>query len=219
MFTCNNWLSTTKGYKTLRISLSPSCYAHCPDSSDLLRRNLSQRFFDDHMWLSVGFRDKKSCFTRAQRLGACMATLFLAMISNCMFYNDASEETTAAAALFQIGSISITVAQLYNSFMSSLIVLPPVLFITVFFSKLAPSASEKNQAKSNNNNNNTANRRPKAYWPHWCVYVAWTLVVVAILVSALFTVLYSMQWGKDKSEHWLQAFVLSFLSLQYSYNQ
>jgi len=32
---------------------------------------------DDHMWLSVGMRAKPSSFTRAQRLGTCMATLFL----------------------------------------------------------------------------------------------------------------------------------------------
>jgi len=29
-----------------------------------------------------------------------------------------------------------------------------------------------------------------AQWPHWCVYVAWSLTWVAILVSGFFAILY-----------------------------
>ena len=164
---------------------------------------MSRRFFDDHMWLSVGHRAKKSWFTRAQRLGVCMATLFLSMITNCMFYKDASEQTVTAP-LFSLGPISITGTQIYNSFMSSLIVLPPMIAITMLFSKSAPSNKPEgsyNNKNNNNNNNQNAAVRVKGQWPHWCCHVGWTLVALAMIVSAFFTILYSMQWGKVKAIH------------------
>ena len=51
----------------------------------------------------------------------------------------------------------------------------------------------------------------KRNWPSWTLYVGWTLVFLSITVSGFFLILYSMEWGKSKSEDWLVAFVLSFV--------
>jgi hypothetical protein len=37
------------------------------------------------------------------------------------------------------------------------------------------------------------------------------VVFLTIVVSAFFTILYSMQWGRDKSVQWLTTFLLSFI--------
>ena len=42
-------------------------------------------------------------------------------------------------------------------------------------------------------------------------YTAWVLCFASVCVSAFFTLLYSMQWGKEKSEHWLLSFFVSFV--------
>ena len=47
--------------------------------------------------------------------------------------------------------------------------------------------------------------------PYWCNYIAWTIVFLACLVAAFFTILYSMQWGSAKAGDWLKAFLLSFI--------
>ena len=44
----------------------------------------------------------------------------------------------------------------------------------------------------------------------WMRYIAWCLVFTTVLPSAFFVILYSMQWGGDKSNEWLTAFILSF---------
>lgn len=58
------------------------------------------------------------------------------------------------------------------------------------------------------------NRRPVIprpnNWPHWCVYIAWTLCVLAILASGFFAILYSFEWGRDKANRWLSNMMLSF---------
>lgn len=46
--------------------------------------------------------------------------------------------------------------------------------------------------------------------PHWVTYIAWAIAILAVLSSAFFLILYSMQWGIPKSEEWLTTFVLSF---------
>ncbi|XP_046581985.1 LOW QUALITY PROTEIN: uncharacterized protein LOC124289408 [Haliotis rubra] len=55
-------------------------------------------------------------------------------------------------------------------------------------------------------------KRKKKPWslPHWCTYIAWVVCFLSVVGSAFFTILYSMEWGKEKSNEWLIAFVLSF---------
>lgn len=48
-------------------------------------------------------------------------------------------------------------------------------------------------------------------WAYEMRYIAWALIILAILVCSFFIMLYSMQWGKDISEEWLSTFFLSFL--------
>ena len=46
--------------------------------------------------------------------------------------------------------------------------------------------------------------------PWWVIYPAWVLVFFGSTLPALFTLFYSMMWGKDKSNAWLTTQALSF---------
>lgn len=48
-------------------------------------------------------------------------------------------------------------------------------------------------------------------FPYWVAYIAWLLVVVGSFLSAFFVMLFSMQWGKQKSEEWVTTFLMSFI--------
>jgi len=208
MFLCDDWLALNKSDGSIRRTLKPSnAFTAANNSSALVRSNMFHRTVDDHMWLSVGMRAKPSTFTRAQRLGTCMATLFLAMITNCMFFRTADEQTLNSEAI-TLGPITLTPQQISNSIFSSLIVFPPVLIIIYFFSKSVPKSNTSDEPK-----NNDVQRRTvcNPTLPYWCVYIAWVLIALSILVSAFFTVLYSFEWGREKSIAWLTAFLLSFL--------
>ncbi|XP_077991802.1 polycystin-1-like protein 2 [Glandiceps talaboti] len=58
---------------------------------------------------------------------------------------------------------------------------------------------------------NEARKKSTCMLPHWCVYIAWCLVFLSSLASAFFTVLYSMEWGHDRSVDWLFSFLTSFV--------
>ncbi|KAL4239723.1 hypothetical protein ACF0H5_000526 [Mactra antiquata] len=58
---------------------------------------------------------------------------------------------------------------------------------------------------------NAEKKRKKPFmFPPWCNYIAWILCFLSIITPAFFTILYSMEWGKDKANEWLITFVLSF---------
>ncbi|CAF0819785.1 unnamed protein product, partial [Didymodactylos carnosus] len=46
--------------------------------------------------------------------------------------------------------------------------------------------------------------------PHWAIYIAWTLVILSILTCSFFIILYSMEWGRSRSNEWLSTMMLSF---------
>lgn len=48
----------------------------------------------------------------------------------------------------------------------------------------------------------------KTMLPHWCVYIAWFLVLVVSAVSAFIIFSYSMEWGRAKSLAWLSSVLL-----------
>lgn len=48
-------------------------------------------------------------------------------------------------------------------------------------------------------------------FPHWCIYVGWTLCILMTLTSAAFTLFYSMMWGKEQSNLWLTTMAISFV--------
>ncbi|XP_052262319.1 polycystic kidney disease protein 1-like 2 isoform X2 [Dreissena polymorpha] len=47
--------------------------------------------------------------------------------------------------------------------------------------------------------------------PHWCVYLAWGLVVLTSALSGSLTWLLSLQWGRERSLAWLTSMLLAVL--------
>ena len=51
----------------------------------------------------------------------------------------------------------------------------------------------------------------KQYFSKSLLIAAWTVANLAIFLSAFFVILYSMEWGAEKSNAWLLSYVLSFI--------
>ena len=89
-------------------------------------------------------------------------------------------------------------------------------------SKMLPEEDEKEDTKGNGCCGISAEEKQlmnqliivdeyedQRFWPHWVAYMAYVLAFLAVAASGFFLILYSMQWGKAKSEEWLTAFFLS----------
>ena len=208
LFKCEEWLSAAEGDGKIERIIHSYKDDTDQSSQSLIQTNIQKKLFDDHLWLSVGYRSTRSQFTRVQRLSVCLTILFLTMVSNAMWFGTGDSESKQVA--FTFGPISLTIHQLYTSVMSSLIVVPPIILITMIFAK-SEAKESKNMAKGALERDEARRKKKKKRLPYWCVFVAYILVVLSVTAGAFFTILYAFEWGKEKSEEWLVTFVLSFL--------
>lgn len=153
-------------------------------------------------------RPEKSTFTRCERLSCCVTLLFLTMISNAMFYGK-----DEAVEQIRVGPIKFALSSIYISFVGIIMTFPIVLTISMIFkkSKWQKEAEDRDKDRENVESFLTQKKEMKFRMPPKCLYVAYVLVVLSILLSGFFVVLYSMEWGKAKSEEWLKTFFMSFL--------
>ena len=214
VFLVDDWLSADEAdgwtQRTVHLSKNQDIAA----AKSLLRNNIKRKFFDDHIWLSVGYRKSRSSFTRVQRLCCCLAILYLMMITNAMFYGKGNETGNQAAIV--IGPIRMTIMQLYTSIFSSAIVVPPMLIITAIFTRAKPRPKKNKDGDTESNEAMGASDRADAKskkkgFPWWTLYIAYAILVAAVAASAFFTILYAFEWGKQKSEKWLVTFIFSFI--------
>ncbi|CAH1267495.1 CSMD3 [Branchiostoma lanceolatum] len=58
----------------------------------------------------------------------------------------------------------------------------------------------------------TDDKKKGCILPWWCVFIAWFLVFASCFLSALFTILYGSEYGREKAEAWLFTFFTSFFT-------
>ena len=197
VFIYEKWLSVEEDGGSLDCVIPVSNKADITTFSYLCNANFRHNITDSHLWMSVAIRPEKSNFTRAQRLSCCLALLFLTMIANAMFYGqDTGSKIT-------IGPIKFSLTGIYISLISALVAAPPVLLVTYLFRNARHMKPGKVQGSG-------IIITPTGL-PYACRFVAWAIVTAAIIVSGYFLILYSMEWGKVKSEGWLVSFFLSFM--------
>ncbi|XP_078682422.1 polycystin-1-like protein 2 [Branchiostoma floridae x Branchiostoma belcheri] len=192
-FVCNDWLGVEHGDGCLKRTLPPTAET---DVSLGQRFNLKlrEKFKDGHVWLSVVTSRPKSYFSRVQRLSCCVCLLFCKMITSAMWFKGAGQG--ASSVVLTIGSVELTAETLLVSLWTTLQVFPVNFIIVQIFRRCRPKGVPTSSGLQ---------------LPYWSVYVAWTLLVLTTLASGFFLMLYSMEWGRDKSIQWLTAFGLSFL--------
>ncbi|XP_062608038.1 polycystin-1-like protein 2 [Saccostrea cucullata] len=177
-----------------------------------------------HLWLSLLFRPQGN-FTRVQRLSCLFALICLIMISNAMFFRSSDENQNVDEVKF--GILRLSFRTFYVSCVGMLISTVPVTFAAfVFRNTRNPKSTESRIDNPKRNSfyplrNETYKSFSKldgeVFMPHqgtlprWVCYIAWISVLLAILSSSFFLILYSMEWGKANSEEWLLSLALSFL--------
>ncbi|XP_035662003.1 uncharacterized protein LOC118406206 [Branchiostoma floridae] len=161
-------------------------------------------FYDAQLWVSALLTSPGSSFTRAQRLSCCFTLLNTMMLSSAMWYR--GDNTTAGATVYNFGVVQITTEELYISLMSTLTVAPVNLLIVKLFrweASLSVHTPEMVVRASQGYLRRSVFRLAR--------YVAWVAVFLVSTSSGFFVILYSMDWGREKSDSWMKAFIMSFM--------
>ncbi|XP_045163703.2 polycystic kidney disease protein 1-like 2 [Mercenaria mercenaria] len=197
------------------------------------------RLSESHMWMSILYRPQISSFTRVQRASCALVYIFLTMIANAMYFNP--EPEYEAPPLIEVGPIRFTAKQIFISLICALMTTPVIMFLIFLFKRTKCKQSTANTSccctgskcicqcgalcrrkndprkqyeemlKSRMLSSTVPDFHGGLYLPWWFIFVAWFLVVAGTVVPAFFILLYSMEWGKQKSEEWLTTFFMSLL--------
>ena len=216
IFACDQWFALEKEDGAVDRIIPVSNNKELTSFKTLFRTKTSKDLFDGHLWISILAKPPKSTFTRVQRASCCLSLLYTAMITNAMFYNVGGKPDTST---FTLGPFTFSLKQIMIGIQSSFIALPVNVVILQIFRNVRQKEPHFGQNSEKYNETLSLNQhklgekeglsKPKGL-PHWCVYIAWALCYSTSLVSATFTLFYSMMWGNDTSTQWLSSMMISF---------
>ncbi|XP_078661536.1 polycystin-2-like protein 2 [Branchiostoma floridae x Branchiostoma belcheri] len=126
------------------------------------------------------------------------------MLSNAMWYKS-DEGFVTKNTVYDLGFVQITLQELYVSLMTVAMVLPVALVPSRLF-RLAATAPTTAPGVQQSSKYGSFEKRLSRF----SKYLAWFLVTIVSVVSSFFVILYSLDWGRKKSEAWLKTFFLSF---------
>ncbi|XP_070567321.1 polycystin-1-like protein 2 [Ptychodera flava] len=229
-FLCNRWLAVDKDDGKVDRFLSVASEDSLLDFTNMFGYRRQKGLTDEHIWFSMFMRPTRSTFTRVQRLSCCLALLFAYLIANAMFYKTDSEAEKATYTVISFGPISFSLQQIYIGTISALVTLPANVIIINIFRKSRRSTDDgcltrccrpcRRQSIGQNNTNEIFKKKREELLsmldeksskplPWWCIYIAWVGVFLVTVTSAVFVILYSMEWGKEKSRDWLTSCLTS----------
>ncbi|KAI8514745.1 hypothetical protein Bbelb_073360 [Branchiostoma belcheri] len=202
-FCCHDWLSEDRGDGEVQRVVHATPKEELRSFSNVFTEATTNLFYDQQLWTSALVAPPGSSFTQAQRLSCCFTLLNTMMLASAMWYQ--SDDTASDTKVYNLGITRFTVEELYTSLMTALTVAPVNLMIVQLFRMEAPLAANTPEMLV------IMQGRVKKHLHRWTKYVAWMTVFLASTGSAFFVLLYSMDWGKERSDAWLKAFVLSFM--------
>ena len=188
-FTSSQWFALERGDGRIERLLELA-----PNQLDFSREVVTRwckGLTETHIWVSVVAKPKRSRFTRVQRASCCLSVLLTAMLANAMFY----ELNGKSVQVIQIGPLKFSWRQVIIGIESALLVAPINILLVFLFQK----GPEKTRSES------TCCSKDK-----WFIYLAWFFLFCSCAVSASFTMLYSLIWGKSISAQWLSSMFISF---------
>ena len=216
---CENWLAVeSDDGKVCRI-LAVSNDEELTNFNHVFSKQAIKGLMDGHIWFSIVSRPPTSNFTRVQRLSCALCMLCCTMITSAMFFNMRGQGPSPFAV--HIGSLVIDLKPFVIGLQSSVIIVPVNVLIVQIFRNLRPKLKKlkKNKVGAEGEqktvlilpNIEVENQNPpQGKLPHCFIFFAYALCYLASAASVFFTLLYSIQWGKETSTEWVIAMVTSF---------
>ena len=198
-FPCYRWLGLELEDGSTTLELHSSSVKRSYDFKTEFSNARTYGLANDHLWFSIATKERRDLFTRVQRLTCCCFFLLWIMIVSAMFYFEDLNKTR----VIHVGPLKLTASELSVSVTTALIAFPPTFVIVFLFRKSRRLRITEGDTCYDDDG------RKRFQLPHFCIYVAWFFCIVGSLLASVFTVLYSLQWGKEKSERWLSSVFLS----------
>ncbi|XP_019614562.1 PREDICTED: LOW QUALITY PROTEIN: uncharacterized protein LOC109462448 [Branchiostoma belcheri] len=194
-FPCNAWLSSSKGDgRTIRTMTAAPVGEMW--MSEYTLPTFSYLLYDDHLLLSAVCNSGVRHFSRAQRMVCCLTQITLWMVGSAMWYG--FKLGAGDVVLLDAGFVTFRLSELAGVAATSFTVFLPVYAILVpIFCTQHPLVD---QIPSGLYETPTS----PSTWRFPLKTVAWILAILTSVSSSLFVIVYSLQFGAERSQAWLK---------------
>ena len=86
-FICEKWLAVEKDDGKIIRFFPISTQFQKTRLDYMLKKQVQEKLFDTHLWLSIFSRPVKSSFTRLDRTVCCFVILYISMLANILYYS------------------------------------------------------------------------------------------------------------------------------------
>ena len=221
-FVCDSWLAVESEDGQIEKNLKIAREEDLKQFHLVFASTVSKGLVDGHIWFSVFMRPKQSSFTRVRRLSACLALIFLVMLTNAMFFG--AGDNPGSRKIVWLGNFKINFTGIIIGIQSSFIVIPPSILIVEIFRRLGPKKNKdadtgeedekiiiSDDKQTNEYHQNEKDKKKKPFlFPNQCQYLAYFVVFASAGSSAIVCFFYSMMWGPRKSNEWLASMFAGF---------
>ncbi|XP_078575675.1 polycystin-1-like protein 2 [Branchiostoma floridae x Branchiostoma japonicum] len=241
-FLCNRWLAFDEDDEQIERVLPAAKDEQLVAFSTLFADRTTKDLHDGHIWYSVYGRPASSPFTRTQRVSCCLSIIMCTMLANIMFFGRGDDfDPPEPVTIFGFDvQIPISWPQILIGLQSAAVVFPINAIIIWIFRNVKQRPVKKEQVRrdaaqqqvrQNDVNEPTSPGQIKSQevnekyavlddpenataglLPWWFAYIGFILVFVTTNTAAFFVMLYTFEFGREKTEAWLLIFLTSFLS-------
>ncbi|XP_019639730.1 PREDICTED: LOW QUALITY PROTEIN: polycystic kidney disease protein 1-like 2 [Branchiostoma belcheri] len=195
-FICNKWLALDEDDGRIDRMVFVASPDEMAAISNLISERAAKDFHDGHLFFSVVGRPARSAFTRTQRLSCCLSAVYSTMLTNIMFFGQGDNFDPPQPIRIMGVEIEppVSLPQIMIAVQSAVVIVPLNALIVLLYRNAAPKPSSKPVRK------------------HAEDTKAGLLVFAVSFVAAYFTVLYTLNFGREKAEAWFTAFITSFFT-------
>ncbi|CAF1642081.1 unnamed protein product, partial [Adineta ricciae] len=221
-FISQKWFAVEKEDGRIERLLPVASDSEKQQFSYLLTKKTYHSVSDQHLWFSIFSCPPAAKFTCVQRCTSCFVLLFSSMLLNIMYYdlsNAAKTSNRTSSFDLAIGPLHITPEQIGIGVMVEVLTLIPSILIVQFFRRIRSRQqfSPLRQALNKINPNTpivTSKKKRRAHltFPWWCLFIAYALSILIILVSIFFIIVRGIEFGDDKVKKWLTSVLTAFFS-------
>ena len=178
---------------------------------------------EGHLWFSIFSRPPSNNFTRVQRCTCCFVLLFLTMVFNIFYYNQS--KSTNNGPSISLGPIYITSEQIGSGIIVELLALFPSLFLVQLFRRTRQRPLKDDQLSLVKQalvdlkgrrkpvyRVNKKNEKSPLTFPWWCLFVAYGLSFILMIICIFFTIIRGIQFGDINVQKWLTSLIIGFFS-------
>ncbi|CAF1645338.1 unnamed protein product, partial [Adineta ricciae] len=190
--------------------------------SYVLSKKAYHNLSSDHLWFSIFSRPPSNKFTRVQRCTSCFVLFFTAMLMNIMYYDLSKQaQNTNQSFLLTMGPLYITPQQIGIGIMMEFFTFIPSILIVQFFRRIRPrqqisplqqTLMKIKRSLPSNMVSTEKKKRSQLTFPWWCLFIAYGLSIIIILVSILFIIVRGIEFGDIKTQQWLTSVLTGFFS-------